>query len=270
MYEAQKENLKKAWAAKVKVEKIKLFCKLCNKEICIYPRNKKNNNFCSKRCSNKFNGYLVSAKRKGIKLSEETKNKLKQYSGTKSSNWKGGKPKCKYCGKTIQYESKTCSKCKCKDWTPEHRKLISTATSIKLTGRMPLNIQRPGKFANVQRGYYDINGLNIFLRSKWEANYALYLDFLVKQKLILKWEYESDVFIFDKIKFGTRSYRPDFKIFNNNGSIEYHEIKGWMDKKSMTKIKRMEIYYPNIKLLVLRRKEYSEILKKLRGIINFI
>jgi len=72
-------------------------------------------------------------------------------------------------------------------------------------GIMPKNLQYPGHYKN---GYYDINGKRIFFRSKWEANVALYLDFLVKQKQIKEWTYEEDVFIFEKIKFGTRSYRP--------------------------------------------------------------
>ena len=82
-------------------------------------------------------------------------------------------------------------------------------------------LQKPGAFCNIKRGYFDINGKKMFFRSKWEANYACYLDFLVKQKQIKKWEYEPDCFIFEEIKFGTRSYRPDFKVTNNDGSVIY-------------------------------------------------
>ena len=53
-----------------------------------------------------------------------------------------------------------------------------------------------------------------------EAGVALYLDFLVKQKQIKSWSYEKNIFIFEKIKFGTRSYRPDFRIVNNDNSHE--------------------------------------------------
>lgn len=139
----------------------------------------------------------------------------------------------------------------------------------ELTGIMPKNIQRPGKWMNIKRGYYNINGKEIFFRSKMEANYALYLNFLVKQKQYLKWEYEPDVFIFGKIKFGTRSYRPDFKIMNNDNSYEYHEVKGWMTAKSETQIKRMTKYYPEIKLVIIDHSTYRDIRRKIGKMLKF-
>lgn len=124
-------------------------------------------------------------------------------------------------------------------------------------------------YPNVKRGNYDINGTEFYFRSMWEANYALYLDFLIDCKQIVKWEYETDVFIFEKIQFGTRSYRPDFKVFNLDGSIEYHEVKGYMDSRSETKLKRMAKYYPKVKILLIRRQEYVEIKRKLGKMLKF-
>jgi len=138
-----------------------------------------------------------------------------------------------------------------------------------MAGRMPECIQKEGKWGNVKRGYFDINGKSIFFRSKWEANYSLYLDFLIKQKQIKNWEYEKDVFIFEKIKFGARSYKPDFKIFNNDDSQEYHEVKGYMTPKSKTQIKRMTKYYPNIKLIIIDKDVYQDIKKKLGKMLKF-
>lgn len=123
-----------------------------------------------------------------------------------------------------------------------------------------------GKF---QSGDYECSKGNQFFRSKWEANYALYLDWLIKQKQILNWEYEAETFFFDKIKLGTRSYRPDFKVFNNDGSIEYHEVKGYMDAKSKTKIKRMAKYFPKLKLVLIEQKSYLTIIKQMKGLIKF-
>ena len=141
--------------------------------------------------------------------------------------------------------------------------------SEKHKGKMPKNMQRSGKWGNVKSGYFNINGKEMFFRSKWEANYALYLDFLIKQKQIKKWEYESDVFIFEKIKFGTRSYRPDFKVINNDDSIIYYEVKGYMDAKSKTKIKRMAKYYPDIKLIIIDKDIYQDIKNKLGKMLKF-
>ena len=54
---------------------------------------------------------------------------------------------------------------------------------------------------------------------------------------------------------------PDFKIYQNDGTVVYHEVKGYMDSKSATKIKRMAKYYPNIKLIVIQKEEYKSIMK---------
>ena len=139
----------------------------------------------------------------------------------------------------------------------------------ELIGIMPKNIQRPGKWMNIKRGYYNINGEEIFFRSKMEANYALYLDFLIEQKQIRKWEYELDIFIFEKIKFGTRSYRPDFKVYNLDNTFEYHEVKGWMTAKSKTQIKRMTKYHPEIKLIIIDHPTYRDIREKIGKMLKF-
>jgi len=125
------------------------------------------------------------------------------------------------------------------------------------------------RYSRSKKGTYDINGKKMFFRSSWEVNYALYLDFLIKQNEIKKWEYEVDTFWFEKIRRGVRSYKPDFKIFNNNDSIEYHEVKGWMDPKSKTKIKRMAKYHPEIKLIIIDEPVYKDIKSKLGRLLKF-
>jgi hypothetical protein len=119
------------------------------------------------------------------------------------------------------------------------------------------------EYSNIKRGYYDINGSTMFFRSKWEANYALYLDFLVDLKQIHKWEFEPDRFMFEAIKLGTRSYTPDFKVYITIDKYEYHEVKGFMDSKSKTKLKRFKKYYPDEKLILIDRPIYTEIIKKI-------
>lgn len=106
--------------------------------------------------------------------------------------------------------------------------------------------------------------LGFYVRSRWEANIARYLNFLKQQGSIRKYKYEADTFMFHEIKRGNRSYTPDFKVYNSNGSIEYWEIKGYMDGDSQTKIKRLGKYYPQIKLIVISREQYKEIKKYAR------
>jgi hypothetical protein len=124
-------------------------------------------------------------------------------------------------------------------------------------------------YPSVERGHYDINGTTYYFRSKWEANYALYLDWLVSKKQILEWQYEQDTFVFEEIKFGTRQYTPDFKIFNKNKTIEYHEVKGYMDSKSKTKLKRMKKYFPSVKLVLIDADDYRIISKEVRQLCKF-
>lgn len=111
----------------------------------------------------------------------------------------------------------------------------------------------------------DLN--NRYFRSSWEANYARYLNFLIDKKQIMSWEFEVDTFDFVGIKRGARFYTPDFKIKNINGTIEYHEVKGWMDLVSKTKLKRMKKYYPAIKVILIDKSRYSAIGNTARNFI---
>jgi hypothetical protein len=81
-------------------------------------------------------------------------------------------------------------------------------------------------------------------RSSWEANYARFLNWRVARGEVLSWEFEKHTFWFESIRRGVRSYLPDFKVTLPCGAHEWHEVKGWMDPKSATKLKRMAKYYP--------------------------
>jgi len=84
-----------------------------------------------------------------------------------------------------------------------------------------------------------------------EANYAKRLQFLKENGQILEYEHEPKVFYFEKIKRGIRAYKPDFRVDYPDGTHEWHEVKGYMDKASETKIKRFQQYYPEEKLVVI-------------------
>ena len=108
-------------------------------------------------------------------------------------------------------------------------------------------------------GWYKIRNKKCYFRSSWENNYAAYLQYLKESKEIKKWEYEPKTFWFDKIKRGVTNYTPDFRITNTDDSIEYHEVKGWMDSWSKTKLKRMSIYHPKIKMVLIDKDVYNDI-----------
>ena len=112
--------------------------------------------------------------------------------------------------------------------------------------------------------------LGIYVRSSWEANYCRYLNFLKDKNIIYAWAFEPDIFYFEGIRSGCVSYTPDFKIWDSQESFPYYvEVKGYMDAKSKTKLKRMQKYYPNIRVDLVRSKEYNEIKKKVSALIAF-
>jgi hypothetical protein len=84
---------------------------------------------------------------------------------------------------------------------------------------------------------------DVYFRSSWEANYARYLNWLRAHGKLDAWSYEAKTFIFAAIKRGTRAYTPDFLV-TIAGRDEWHEVKGWMDPKSVTRLRRMAKYFP--------------------------
>lgn len=94
------------------------------------------------------------------------------------------------------------------------------------------------------QGWRNVGGRRIYFRSGWEVNFAWWAQFLKEKKVIKDWEYEPKKFWFESIKSGVRSYLPDFKIIRNDGTHYWVEVKGYMDSRSQTKIKRFRKYYP--------------------------
>ena len=122
-------------------------------------------------------------------------------------------------------------------------------------------------FKESTAGWLELQGTPYFFRSQWERNYARYLQFLKESKQITHWSYEPKTFWFEGIKRGCVSYKPDFQIFNNDGTHHWVEVKGYYDPKSLTKIKRFKKYYPDQKLILIDSKWFSANSKKLKLII---
>ena len=123
--------------------------------------------------------------------------------------------------------------------------LDRTCKKKELTKSNPYSRTKSGKRS-------DLNGQ--FFRSAWEANIARLFN-----AMKIKWEYEPKTFYFEKIRRGCISYTPDFYLPEYDVWIE---VKGWMDDKSRTKLKRFAKYYPNEKLELIDSKRYREIEKK--------
>jgi hypothetical protein len=114
-------------------------------------------------------------------------------------------------------------------------------------------------YSHVKRGFREDLGTSV--RSSREANVARYLKFLG-----CEWEYEPVTFYFRPalpgedesdprkrflpagkkgITRGTLSYTPDFWcVCPENGTGQWIECKGYLDRVSQTKLKRFKKYYP--------------------------
>jgi len=149
---------------------------------------------------------------------------------------------------------------------PEEKKAERNFKIIK-TRHANGTLNRPRFGTSWKSGWREIGGIRKFYRSRWEANYARYLEFQKRNGLIKSWVHESETFWFEGVRRGCVSYLPDFKITTNDGSIEFHEVKGWMDGRSKTKIRRMAKYHPDVKLII-RSGDWFKANKNLASIIQ--
>lgn len=89
-------------------------------------------------------------------------------------------------------------------YTPEEKSDIA----LKM---LKTRVARYGTTANPRfkvswkQGWREVGGKRCYFRSKWEANYARYLQWMKDQGKIAEWEHEPETFWFEAIKRGTWS-----------------------------------------------------------------
>lgn len=198
---------------------------------------------------------------KQIKFMIENKDKLTYQEMAKKLN----KDVSNICRKFKELGIKK-DKIKSNFWSEENQKNIELWKKHQRETRIKNGTLNPMK--NQKNPYSRAKGGkrkdldNIYFRSSWEANIARYYNYIG-----VKWEYEPKTFIFNNITRGSVSYTPDFYLPEQDKWIE---IKGWMDGKSKTKLKRFEKQYPEEykKLELIQEKEYNEIKKKISPFIE--
>lgn len=121
--------------------------------------------------------------------------------------------------------------------------------------------------AEASSAWLEIGGKKHYFRSKWERNYARWLHYQKMQGWIKNWEYEPKTFWFEEVRRGVRSYKPDFYIIEP-GKAYWVEVKGYMDPRSQTKLKRFRKYYPEENIKVVDGKWFSSNNHKMKIIIN--
>lgn len=119
-----------------------------------------------------------------------------------------------------------------------------------------------------QAGWRDIGQQRIYFRSKWEANYARYLEWLRANGNIDTWEYEPHTFWFEGIRRGVVSYKPDFRVTEAGDRIFWHEVKGYMDHRSTLTLKRMAKYHPGERIVLVDGPRYYAIRRQCSGFIE--
>ena len=108
--------------------------------------------------------------------------------------------------------------------------------------------------------------LKQFFRSKMEANIARYYNYIK-----INWFYEPREYKFEKIKRGTKYYKPDFYLAAPLRL--FVEVKGYFRPIDKTKVKRFKKYYPEefarLKFIIpdkySRSKSNGEMIKFLCG-----
>jgi len=96
---------------------------------------------------------------------------------------------------------------------------------------------------NAQPGWAVVGGKRYYFRSKLERRWAQYLEFLKTQGAIWDWFYELTKFEFEKIRSGVVFYTPDFEVWDDENTQLFHETKGHLHQKDITKFRRMQKYY---------------------------
>jgi hypothetical protein len=93
----------------------------------------------------------------------------------------------------------------------------------------------------------DARGRTWTFKSRWEQRYAAHLD---AQGAI--WDYEAR-------KFGLRAcscYTPDF-VVEVGGVDEYHEVKGWLDDRTIARMQEFVRTYPARRLVLVGPRELA-------------
>jgi len=105
------------------------------------------------------------------------------------------------------------------------------------------------KFGN-SAAWVEIGGKRFYSKSKKEVVYAKMLEAKKVAGKIVDWAYEPQTFYFEGEKRGPVNYKPDYSVTENDGTVTWHEVKGWMDQRSKSKIKKFKKYFPELKLYV--------------------
>lgn len=121
--------------------------------------------------------------------------------------------------------------------------------------------------ASWKSGWREVGGAKYYFRSRWEANYAHYLESCRVSGVIKKWEHEPHLFVFEAVETKYKTYLPDFRVTMADNLVEYHEVKGWFDERSKAKIEYMGLYFPEVCLKIFDGDWFNRKTKRLEKLV---
>jgi len=122
-----------------------------------------------------------------------------------------------------------------------------------------LNKAKESRKYVAKASWIDFGAHRIYVRSLVEGKVARCLQNFLEGQKIKNWEYEPQTFWFESIKRGVRSYKPDFKVTLLDDTHFWIEVKGYMDAKSKTKLKRFSKYFPEENFIIVNSNNYLKI-----------
>ncbi|MDD5145274.1 MAG: hypothetical protein PHF44_00245 [Candidatus Pacebacteria bacterium] len=122
---------------------------------------------------------------------------------------------------------------------------------MKVIGGKPTSPKAARGKAGIRQ---DING-KIYFYSRWEANVARLYNYLG-----IKWLYQPKTF-----DLGSQSYTPDFYLPKEKA---YIEVKNFLWKYSKIRDEKFRKIYPDIKLKLILKAEYSKLENKYSKLIR--
>ena len=131
------------------------------------------------------------------------------------------------------------------------RKYCSNQCTMAVVGGKPTSPKAARGKAGIRK---DISK-TIYFYSRWEANFARLLNYLG-----IEWVYEPKTF-----DLGSQNYTPDFYLPKFN---TYIEVKNFLWKYSRIRDEKFRKLYPNIKLNLLLKEDYSKLENKYSPLIK--
>lgn len=187
---------------------------------------RKSNRFCSKNCTKSF-----STKNKRKEINEKVSIKLTGIN-------RGGKKiihSCLYCKKEFITNSNIsiyCSK-SCQNKYQFLNKPKSDITKLNMKNSALLSYKNGKNVSGGRTKWYQYKDIKV--QGTFELRTCFILDKWKEQNIIKDWEYTKDTIQYIGLDNKKHSYLLDFKVFKNDDTFYYLEIKGYIHENDKLK-----------------------------------